>query len=240
MTSPSGKFSIPKSESWRMFDAISPRYDILNRLLSFGLDILWRERLVPFLPDNPRKVLDLATGTADVLLALVRGNQNIKEAVGIDLADRMLAIGRGKIARANFSGKITLTHGDANQIPFEDNAFDAVTIAFGIRNVEDHNRVLREMRRVIKPGGRALILEFSLPENKLLRAAHLFYLRVVVPAVGGLVSGHGQAYRYLNRTIETFPCGDDFCVLMEFCGFQDVKAHSLMGGIATIYVGEKT
>lgn len=228
-----------------MFDAISPRYDVLNRLLSFGLDVVWRRQLVRFLPNDgvgnrhACSLLDLATGTADVLLALVRGNQNIKEAAGIDLADKMLAIGREKIARANLSGKITLTHGDVNHIPFEDNAFDAVTIAFGIRNVEDHNQVLREMRRVLEPGGRALVLEFSLPENRILRTAHLFYLRTLVPAIGGLVSGHGEAYRYLNRTIETFPYGDDFCALMEFCGFKKVKANPLMGGIATIYCGDK-
>lgn len=237
-------FSIPKSESWRMFDAISPRYDILNRLLSFGLDIAWRKKMIRFLPDNAGmgldlSLLDLATGTADVLLALVRRNQNISRAVGIDLADKMLAIGREKIARANLSDKITLAHGDANHIPFEDNAFDAVTIAFGIRNVEDHNLVLREMRRVLKASGWALILEFSLPENKILRGLHLFYLRTVVPLVGGLISGNFRAYRYLNQTIETFPYGDDFCALMEFCGFKKVKAHPLMGGVASIYVGEK-
>lgn len=225
-----------------MFDAISPRYDLLNRLLSLGLDIFWRRQLVRFLPVGAGcdlSLLDLATGTADVPLTLVRQSKNIEHAVGIDLADKMLAIGREKITLANLADKITLSHGDANHIPFEDNVFDAVTIAFGIRNVEDHNQVLREMRRVLKPRGRAIILEFSLPENKALRATHLFYLRVVVPAIGGLVSGHGEAYRYLNQTIETFPYGDDFCALMELCGFKKVKAHPLMGGIATIYEGEK-
>ena len=232
--------TIFKSDSWRMFDDISPRYDLLNRLLSFGLDVFWRRQLVQFLPtQHNQKLLDLATGTADVPLALVRRSKNIEYAVGIDLADKMLAIGREKVTRAKLEDKILLSHGDASQIPFADNAFDAVTMAFGIRNVEGPLEVLREMRRVLKPQGRALILEFSLPENKILRAAHLFYLRTVVPIVGGLISGHGEAYRYLNQTIERFPRGAAFCAIMADAGFHNVTAHPLLGGIATIYVGEK-
>lgn len=231
--------TISKSDSWRMFDEISPRYDFLNRLLSFGLDVLWRKRLAAFLPRNEgQRVLDVATGTAEVLLALIE-DPRVQAGFGVDMAERMLDIGRAKAARLGLENRITLHRGDAGQLPFNDNTFDTVTIAFGIRNMEDHNQVLREMRRVLKTGGRALVLEFSLPENKILRALHLFYLRTVVPTIGGLISGHGKAYRYLNQTIETFPYGDDFCVLMEFCGFKDVKAHPLMGGIATIYTGEK-
>lgn len=223
-----------------MFDAISSRYDILNRLLSFGLDLFWRRRLGRFLPqDGAVSLLDLATGTADVLLTLVRHNKNIEYAVGMDMAEQMLSIGREKIARANLSNKITLTHGDAGHIPFEAGRFDAVTMAFGIRNVEDPAQVLREMRRVLKDGGRALILEFSLPENRILRAAHLFYLRFVVPAIGGLISGHGPAYRYLNQTIERFPYGAAFCAMMADAGFRNPSALPLSGGIATVYAGEK-
>ena len=235
---------LSKSDSWRMFDAISPRYDLLNRLLSFGLDVSWRRQLSRFLPAKVgnadlRSLLDLATGTADVLLTLVRDNENIDQAVGIDLAEKMLSIGREKIARANLARKITLRHADANHIPFEANRFDVVTMAFGIRNVEDPAQVLREMHRVLKREGRALILEFSLPANRILRTAHLFYLRTVVPVLGGLVSGHGQAYRYLNQTIESFPYGTAFCRMMEGAGFRNVAAHPLLGGIASIYKGEK-
>ncbi len=226
-----------------MFDAISPRYDVLNRMLSFGLDIVWRRQLHWFLRGVADRLagplLDLATGTADVLLTLARRNRDIQEAVGIDLSDKMLALGRKKIARANLSGRITLEHGDASRIPFEVNRFNTITMAFGIRNVEDPAQVLREMLRVLKPGGRALILEFSLPHNTILRAAHLVYLRTVVPAVGGLVSGHAGAYRYLNRTIEAFPSGEDFCRLMRQAGFSAVEANPLCGGLATIYLGEK-
>ncbi|MBI5149616.1 MAG: bifunctional demethylmenaquinone methyltransferase/2-methoxy-6-polyprenyl-1,4-benzoquinol methylase UbiE [Candidatus Omnitrophica bacterium] len=232
--------AISKSDSWRMFDDISPRYDLLNRLLSFGLDVFWRRQLVQFLPaQHNQKILDLATGTADVPLTLVRRSKKIEYAVGIDLADKMLSIGQKKVTAAKLEDKILLNHGDAGHTDFNADVFNAVTIAFGIRNAEDPLQVLREMRRVLKPQGRALVLEFALPENKILRALHLFYLRTIVPAIGGLVSGHGAAYRYLNQTIERFPCGPDFCAIMEDAGFHSVSAHPLCGGIATIYVGEK-
>lgn len=233
-------FTISKSDSWRMFDAISSKYDFLNRLLSFGLDVLWRKRLAAFLPSREGlKVLDLATGTADALLALFKNNPNMQAGFGIDLSEKMLDIGRRKIVSHELEHAITLSPGDANEIPFNENTFDAATIAFGIRNVEDPRRVLNEMRRVLRPGGRAMILEFSLPSNKILRGLHLSYLRTVVPAIGGLVSGHGEAYRYLNRTIEKFPSGEDFCRLMRDAGFSHVKANPLCAGIATIYQGEK-
>ena len=223
-----------------MFDEISPRYDLLNRLLSFGLDVSWRRQLAGFLKgQDGQRVLDVATGTADVLLALLKYNPAVRSGFGIDMADKMLDIGRKKISRSGFDSRILLQHGDANHIPFNDHSFDAVTIAFGIRNMEEPGRVLREMGRVLNPGGRALVLEFSMPRNRGLRAAHLLYLRHAVPALGGVISGNSKAYRYLNQTIETFPCGDDFRALMESGGFKNVTAHPLMGGIATIYCGEK-
>ena len=240
MSSPNDNLTIQKSDSWRMFDDISPRYDLLNRLLSFGLDVFWRSQLVQFLPaQHNQKLLDLATGTADVPITLLRRNKNIEYAVGVDLADKMLSIGQEKVTRAKLEDKILLNHGDASHIDFNADVFNVVTIAFGIRNMEDPLQVLREMHRVLRPQGRALILEFSLPENKILRAAHFFYLRKIVPAIGGLISGHGAAYRYLNQTIEHFPYGTAFCAIMEDAGFFNPKAHLLLGGIASIYVGEK-
>jgi len=231
---------LAKSNSWKMFDAIAPRYDLLNHLLSFGLDIIWRKELARFLTDRKgQKVLDLATGTADVLLALFKNTSKVQSAFGIDLADKMLEVGRKKIQREKLEYCITLEHGDARQIPFDENTFDAATIAFGIRNMDDHIRVLKQMHRVLNKGGRALVLEFSLPENKILRNLHLFYLRNVVPFVGAVFAGHYKAYRYLNQTIETFPYGDDFCALMTQAGFQNVKANPLLFGIATIYQGDK-
>ena len=223
-----------------MFDSISPRYDFLNHLLSFGLDVLWRKQLAKFVPHKPGQiVLDLATGTADILMSLFKHSPDVQSGYGIDLADKMLDKGRGKIARAGLEPHVLLEHGDAHQIPFNDNTFDCVTIAFGIRNMENPQQVLSEMRRVLCSGGRAIILEFSLPTNTVIRATHLFYLRHAVPVIGAVFSGHDSAYRYLNRTIETFPYGDEFRAVMSKAGFQNVTANPLFFGVATIYVGDK-
>lgn len=231
---------LPKAESWRMFNAISARYDLLNRMLSFGLDVSWRNQLANKLPaTNQLKVLDLATGTADVLITMCRKNPNVQTAYGLDPAGKMLEIGRKKILKKGLDNRITLQEGDANQIPFADQLFDACSMSFGIRNVEDPSRVLREMFRVLKPGGRALILEFSLPSNAIIRAFHLFYLRHCVPIIGFCVSGNFQAYKYLNQTIENFPYGKDFENLMTQSGFQKVNTQSLLFGTASIYQGER-
>jgi len=231
---------LTKSNSWQMFDDISPRYDFLNHLLSFGLDIHWRRRLAQFLTDKQdQKVLDLATGTADVLISLFKNNPNVQSGTGLDLADKMMAFGREKIIAANLGNRVTLKHGDAHKIPFKDHSFDAVTIAFGIRNMEDHKKVLEEMHRVLNEGGRVLILEFSLPKNPIIRAGHIFYLRYLVPFIGAIFSGHYRAYRYLNQTIETFPYGESFCGMMGSAGFKNVKAHPLLLGVATIYTGDR-
>lgn len=229
-----------RTDAWRMFDRIAHRYDLLNRLLSFRQDVAWRKLLVKLLPDRPSlHILDLATGTGDVLLSLCRGRKTIERAVGIDMAGKMLAIGKDKIAAEGLSGKATMVRGDATRLGVEDAMFDAVTIAFGIRNVIDVDAGLREMHRILKPGGRALVLEFSLPGNALFRALYLFYFRNVLPRVGGLISGDHAAYRYLNTTVETFPYGEAFCAMMRSAGFRDVKAHPLTMGIATVYQGDK-
>ena len=193
-----------------------------------------------FLPDRKgQHILDLATGTADVLIKIFFTNPNVGSAYGIDLAEKMLEIGRKKIYIKNLEKQITLQAADANNIPFGDQQFDAVTMAFGIRNIEVPSKAIREMYRVLRRGGRTIILEFSLPENATLRNLHLFYLRHIVPNIGGFFSGHREAYAYLNKTIESFPYGMEFCRLLEDVGFQNIKAHPLMGGIATIYVGER-
>ncbi len=238
--SPNQKLALEKSESWQMFNAISPKYDLLNHLLSFGLDIVWRKKLGRFLVlgENP-KLLDLATGTGDVLLSLFEQHPYIESAIGIDMAEKMLEIGREKIKTKNLDNKITLQHGDANNIPFDENTFHNVTISFGIRNVEDPTQVMAEMYRVLNKGGRALILEFSLPKNIIMRILHIFYLRTIVPIVGWIISRHYKAYKYLNQTIESFPFGDQFCQLMRDKGFKNVKANELLFGVATIYQGDK-
>ena len=222
-----------------MFDRIAHRYDLLNRMLSFGQDSLWRRRVARLLPKgSDLHLLDLATGTADLLLSLQRRSERIEFGVGLDMAGRMLAIGRQKIARSKQDDNLTLVRSDACRLPFCDGTFNAVAIAFGIRNVIDIPLALREMHRVLKPNGRALILEFSLPENRFVRNIYLLYFRHILPTVGALISGDSQAYRYLNETVETFPSGQDFCQLMETAGFTNVKANRLTLGVATIYQGD--
>jgi len=231
---------IPKTESWKMFNLISKRYDFMNRVMSFGLDIQWRNRLIALVPQKPNvKLLDLATGTADVAITLAEKCPNIQSIVGLDMAAEMLKIGQGKIDHKGLSSKIVLQQGDAQKLPFVDNSFDCLTISFGIRNIPELRLALIEMFRVLKPGGRAVILEFSMPENPLLRFADLIYLRFVIPAMGIIFSGNYAAYKYLNQTVEQFPYGDRFCKILKQMGFKNIEAHLLLGGVATIYVGEK-
>ena len=237
---PSDQLIFPKTESWKIFNLISGRYDFLNRLLSFGLDVRWRNALLQFIPTSTTiNMLDLATGTADVIIAAVEAKPNIYNAVGLDMADERLKIGREKVEKKGLSQKIILQHGDAQQLPFGDDAFDVLTIAFGIRNIPDLRKVMMEMFRVIKPGGRALVLEFSIPENLFLRLGYIIYLRLFVPVLGFLFSGNYRAYKYLNQTIEQFPYGDRFCKILKQMGFKNIQAHPLLGGVATIYVAEK-
>jgi demethylmenaquinone methyltransferase/2-methoxy-6-polyprenyl-1,4-benzoquinol methylase len=222
-----------------MFDRIAPRYDILNRLLSAGLDVAWRRKLARLMPNRESlRLLDVATGTADQILMLIDRAPAIKEAIGIDMAERMLDKGRAKVRERGLEQRVHLKTGDALAIPEPDASFDVCTITFGIRNVVDVVAGLREMRRVLRPGGRALVLEFSQPEARWFRGIYFFYLRHILPAIGGWISGDREAYRYLNLTIETFPSGNAFCALMRQAGFEDVRAIPLTMGIATIYVGD--
>jgi demethylmenaquinone methyltransferase/2-methoxy-6-polyprenyl-1,4-benzoquinol methylase len=151
----------------------------------------------------------------------------------------MLMIGRDKIDRRNLGSQLQMITGDAEVIPFDDESFDAVTISFGIRNVVNIKRALEEMRRVLKPGGRALILEFSLPGNTLVRSCFLFYFRKILPSLGGVIAGDKDAYRYLNKTVETFPYGNQFCDLLKESGFVETRLQPLTLGIASIYQGDK-
>ena len=204
------------------------------------MHISWRKKIANYLPNRDQlTILDLATGTADVLLTLCSSKASIESAVGIDLADKMLEVGKKKSVQRGLENKITLQHGDANQILFTADSFDVTTMAFGIRNVENTIFALKEIYRVLKKGGRVLILEFSLPENPLLKFAHLLYLRTFVPFIGGLFSGNFKAYLYLNKTIEKFPYGEHFCRLLKQVGLKNVKANTLLGGIATIYQGDR-
>jgi len=224
-----------------MFDRIAGRYDLLNHLLSFGQDIFWRKKVSQFIPDRTgMQLLDLATGTGDQLISIVKNtNGKISAAIGIDLAEKMLEIGRKKIAENKMQNIAKMQLGNATEINFDKNSFDVLTISFGIRNVTDVKKSLSRMRTVLKNNGRLLILEFSLPQNKLIKNLYLFYFRKILPLIGGLISGDSYAYNYLNKTVETFPFGNDFCALLQNAGFEKVHAYPLTFGIATIYTGDK-
>jgi demethylmenaquinone methyltransferase / 2-methoxy-6-polyprenyl-1,4-benzoquinol methylase len=231
-------FSCQAQSMGRMFDRIAPTYDLLNHLLSLGRDRSWRRRTADRIPrTQPLRVADLATGTADMLLAVLQARPNVTEAEGLDVAGQMLEIGRRKVQRAGFADRVRFMQGDLTQTPFEAGSLDLVTMAFGIRNTPDPATTLREVHRILKPGGLALILEFSLPACPVMRWAHLIYLRLVVPLVGAVLSGDRQAYRYLNKSIEAFHKPDAFCGLMEREGFTQTAAIPLTGGIASIYEG---
>lgn len=223
-----------------MFDRIAHRYDVLNRSLSFGRDVAWRKRLRCHLPkDRDLLLVDLATGTADQILFLLDGDATIAKAVGYDLSEEMLARGREKIEKLKVGDVVSLHTGDAMRSPQADNSADVITISFGIRNVEDVPTALADMRRALAPGGKLLILECSLPENALIRKGYLFYFRRILPRLGGWVSGDSYAYNYLNKTVETFPCGEAFCDLMRGAGFEAVRAETMTVGVATLYSGVK-
>lgn len=222
-----------------MFNQIASTYDRVNRILSLGMDQKWRRAVCAYLPNKKNlKILDLATGTADQLIAIFEGTSQPEKAVGIDLAKEMLAIGKEKIKAKRYKKKIELIEADAQDLPFADASFDAATFSFGIRNVLDPLLSLKEIYRVLQPSGRALILEFALPPRPL-KWVHLFYLRHILPRIGALFSQHKGAYHYLNQTIETFPQGKAFCSLMEEAGFIQVRIKKMGFGAVALYIGNK-
>ncbi len=223
-----------------MFDRIAPTYDLLNHLLSFGRDWAWRGRVVASVGDRGAlRIADLATGTGDMLVALLKQCPPVAEAVGLDVSERMLDLCREKLGRTGLADRTELVCGDASATGFVENSFDTVTMAFGIRNTPDAGATLREIHRILKPGGLSLILEFSLPTNRVLRWCHLKYLRLGVPFLGAVVSGDRSAYRYLNESIEAFYRPSEFCALMEGAGFVQVTATPLTWGVASVYQGVK-
>jgi demethylmenaquinone methyltransferase/2-methoxy-6-polyprenyl-1,4-benzoquinol methylase len=226
----------------KMFDRIAPRYDLLNHLLSFGQDFFWRRKVAKFLNSSRHdklEVLDLATGTGDLLISLFRENHNIVKAVGLDVSSNMLAICREKINNHKLTEHVSLVQGDVARIPFAENSFDAVTMGFGIRNVADTFETLNEMHRILRPGGISLILEFSLPQVRMIRGCYLLYLRYLFAIIGCVVSGNSYAYRYFGETVEDFYGDDEFCTLMREAGFVNVQANQLTAGVVCIYRGYK-
>ena len=225
----------------QMFDRIAPAYDILNHLFSLGRDFSWRHRLADAVVKNEKlRVLDLATGTGDVLISLLDRNPDIAEAVGLDISENMLALCRRKIARHKLADRIKLVRAYVTANFLGDEYFDVVTMGFGIRNTPDAFKTLTEIHRLLKRGGTALILEFSMPANRIVRGFYLFYLRFFVPLLGRLLSGDNHAYRYLDTSIENFHSTDDFCNLMQKAGFSNVNATPLTFGVACLYQGTKS
>jgi demethylmenaquinone methyltransferase/2-methoxy-6-polyprenyl-1,4-benzoquinol methylase len=218
-----------------MFDGIARRYDLLNRLMSFGVDRRWRRRTADALALPPdARVLDLATGTADLALRVAVRHPDSAIA-GLDPSRNMLAVGRKKIAARGLGERIDLLVGDAQALPYADDSFDGVCIAFGIRNVPDRERALAEMARVTRPGGRIAILELSEPRGGLLGPLARFHVHVVVPRLGGLLSG-SREYRYLQASIATFPRPEVFADAMRACGLDVLGVQPLTFGVCHLYV----
>lgn len=216
-----------------MFDGIAPRYDLLNHLLSLGIDRRWRRNAVrQVAAGRPAKILDVATGTADLAIAIARALPEA-QVTGVDLSPEMLAVGRRKAMGL----AVELREGDATALDFADGTFDAVSAAFGVRNFEHVEKGVGEMVRVLKTGGRLVVLEFSMPRDSLLARLFRLYFHRILPAIGGIVSGDGAAYRYLPESVDGFPAPAEFLKLMERSGLQECRAVSLTGGIAQIYVG---
>jgi demethylmenaquinone methyltransferase / 2-methoxy-6-polyprenyl-1,4-benzoquinol methylase len=226
-----------------MFDAIATRYDFLNHLLSAGLDRQWRKRAVEALQlTGGETVLDLCTGTADLALAATSAPQRARRVIGIDFSGAMLNIGKRKIAAENGAGAavaVDLVRGDATCIPLSSATVHAVTIGFGIRNVEDVEQTCREIVRVLRPGGRLVILEFSLPRSPVLRNFYLSYFRQILPRIGRFVSKHPSAYTYLPQSVEAFPSPEQFSEQLRAVGFGTVRAVPLTFGVVYLFVAVK-
>ena len=222
-----------------MFDRISPKYDALNHLLSFNIDKVWRrETAKAVAKHHPKTILDLATGTADLAIALAKYNSQA-HIIGMDISEKMLEIGKGKVAKKSLEDQIELHIGDAAVLPFEDNHFDAVTIAFGVRNFEDLRKGLFEISRVLKPNGQAVILEFSMPEMFPIKQVYRFYFKRLLPKIGRIVSKDASAYIYLPLSVECFPKPKDFLEILTRHGLKEGQMKTMTWGITTLYTAVK-
>lgn len=223
-----------------MFNSIALRYDCVNRLLSLRRDVVWRGKLAASLSRRAHpRVLDIATGTGDVLLTLLNRRPELQSIVGADVSEAMLGVARQKIRRAGVESKCGLAAADAAALCFPDATFDVATVAFGVRNFSALETGLKEIRRVLRDDGQLLILEFSLPENRVIRAVYLAYFRHLLPRIGGWISRRPHAYRYLNATVEAFPYGVAFMDILSAVGFHRVERHPLSFGIASLYIAYK-
>lgn len=227
-----------KEQVTKMFDTISSDYDGLNRVISFGIDIKWRKKVVQIVKEtHPKTILDIATGTGDLAIALAQTNAS--KIIGLDISSGMLEIGKEKIKKQGLETKIEMVLGDSENLPFDDNTFDAITVGFGVRNFETLENGLKEILRVLKPGGSFVILETSIPTKTPYKQGYHFYTKYILPSIGRLFSKDKSAYTYLSESASEFPYGEVLNNILRKIGFTSVKHFPQTFGVATIYVSSK-
>ena len=227
-----------KEQVAEMFNNISPKYDFLNHFLSAGIDIIWRKKAIKKLKNHqPKLILDVATGTGDFAIEALKLNP--EKVIGVDISSGMLDIGREKMKKKSLDHKIEMVLGDSEGLPFEDNKFDAIIVAFGVRNFEDLEAGLKDMNRVLRPGGKVVVLEFSKPRKFPVKQLYNFYFKYILPKLGRLVSKDSRAYTYLPESVKAFPDGKNFLSVLEGSGFKKTTWTSLTFGISSIYTGIK-
>ncbi|TCP23686.1 demethylmenaquinone methyltransferase/2-methoxy-6-polyprenyl-1,4-benzoquinol methylase [Tenacibaculum skagerrakense] len=227
-----------KEQVAQMFDNISENYDGLNRVISLGIDVSWRKKVVKLVSEvNPKKILDIATGTGD--LALMMAQLNPDKIVGLDISPGMLEVGKQKVNKANLSDKIEMVVGDSENIPFEDNTFDAITVSFGVRNFENLDKGLTEIYRVLRPGGKFVVLETSNPTKFPFKQGYKFYTNFILPVIGKLFSKDKVAYSYLSESANSFPFGEAFNNILTKNGFKNANSLPVTFGVASIYTSTK-
>ena len=222
-----------------MFNNIAGRYDFLNHFLSLGIDKIWRKIAIKeVIANGPKTILDVATGTGDMAIAASAAAPDA-QITGVDIAAQMLDEGRKKLTGSKLNDKIQLLLGDSEQLPFKENSFDSIMCAYGVRNFEHLEKGLREMQRVLQPGGKLVILEFSQPTGFAVKQLYNFYFSNILPIIGRAMSKHKTAYSYLNESVNAFPDGQRFCDILHTCGFQQAKARPLSFGVTTLYTATK-
>ena len=227
-----------KEQVAEMFNNIAPRYDFLNHLLSLGIDITWRKKAIRILaPDKPKHIVDIATGTGDFALEALAINPD--KITGIDISSEMLEVGKQKMKRKGVDHIISMKLGDSENLPLKDDSIDAITVSFGVRNFENLEKGLSDMRRVLKPGAKAVIIEFSQPTTFPIKQLYQFYFKFILPVIGKLVSKDPRAYTYLPESVNSFPFGKAFEAIVTKCGYSQVETVPLTFGIASIYVATK-
>jgi demethylmenaquinone methyltransferase/2-methoxy-6-polyprenyl-1,4-benzoquinol methylase len=227
-----------KQQVARMFDHISGRYDFLNHFLSLGIDIVWRKKAIRLLRDkHPRHILDVATGTGDFAIEALALHP--EKVIGVDISEGMLEVGRKKLRDRKLDDRVSLRSGDSEKLPFEDNFFDAVIVAFGVRNFENLEAGLREMLRVVKPGGTVVILEFSKPSKFPMKQLYNVYFTAILPWIGRWISRDSSAYRYLPESVQAFPDGKAFLDVLSGTGYKNPQCDPLTFGISSLYWGSK-